>query len=246
MLRSIALDGDRWLALKGRAKKEASKRPVISHPTLLTLLAVVLLPRLPQHTHPGLRPNGLFPRQSFQAAKGRRLRHRLAEYLDGLGPLLMRHAMKHFRATSGAVEGLEAAAHEVHIKGSVDATAVGHNGDSGFLAAGALLGWDREAWWKTKTRTIQIQKVQSWLNDAWLDWKICNYVWGERHKRLVEQNRLKIMKIMSANVLSEVSQFFDGCISGRKKPLLLTECPDGFKGRCQVCFFKKMVYWCVS
>lgn len=48
--------------------------------------------------------------------------------------------MKHFRATSGAVEGLEAAAHEVHIKGSVDATAVGHNGDSGFQAAGARLG----------------------------------------------------------------------------------------------------------
>lgn len=107
--------------------------------SLVTLLAVVLLPRLPQHSHPGLRPNGLFPRQSFQAAEGCRLGHRLGEYLDGLAPLGVRYTVRHFRASSRAVEGLEAAAHEVHIKGTIDATAVSHNRDSRFQAALAFV-----------------------------------------------------------------------------------------------------------
>lgn len=138
MLQSFVLDGGRGLVIKGITRKKCA-RLVNSCPTLVTLLAVVLLPRLPQHPHPGLWPNGLFPRQSFQAAKGGCLCHRLGKYLDGLGSLLMRHAMRHFRATSGAVEGLQATAHEVHVEGAVDTTAVGHNGDSGVQAAGALL-----------------------------------------------------------------------------------------------------------
>lgn len=97
---------------------------------VITLLAMVLLPRLPQHSHPGLRPDGLFPRQSFQAAKGCCLGHWLGEYLDGLAPLRMSYAVRHFRATSRAVEGLQAATHEVHIKGTIYATAVCHNRDS--------------------------------------------------------------------------------------------------------------------
>lgn len=95
--------------------------------TLITLLAVALLPRLPQHTHPGLRPNGLFPRQSFQAAKDCCLCHGLGKYLDGLAPLRMGYVVRHFGATSRAVEGLEATTHEVHIKRTIDATAVCHN-----------------------------------------------------------------------------------------------------------------------
>lgn len=97
---------------------------------VITLLAVVLLPRLPQHSHPGLRPNGLFPRQSFQAAKGCCLGHRLGEYLDGLAPVRMRYVVRHFRATPRAAEGLQAASHEVHIEGTIDATAVSHYRDS--------------------------------------------------------------------------------------------------------------------
>lgn len=156
----------RWLALKGGAQKEAWMG-------LVTLLAVVLLPRLPQHTHPGLRPNGLFPRQSFQAAKGCRFGHGLGEYLDGLAPLRMRKAVRHFRLTSRAVEGLEAATHEVHIKGTVDATAFSHNGDSWLQAARAFVWWHGEAWWKTDRRTSS-QNVHRGLNDAWSDWKKCN------------------------------------------------------------------------
>lgn len=135
---------------------------------IITLLAMVFLPRLPQHTHPGLRPNGLFPRQSFHAAKGWRLCHRLGKYLDSLAPLRMRYAVRHFRATSRAVEGLEAASHEVNVKGTINTTAVGHNRDSGIQADGCLLRWHREAWWKTDRKT-SIKSVKSRLNYTRLD-----------------------------------------------------------------------------
>jgi len=111
---------------------------------LVTLLAVAFIPRLPQHTHLGLGSYGLFPRQRLHAAEGRGLADRLREYLDGLGSLLVGRPVRHLGATPGTVEGLEAAAHQVHVERAVNAAAVGHNGDGRVHAAQVLPG-GREA-----------------------------------------------------------------------------------------------------
>lgn len=52
----------------------------------------------------------------------------------------MEQTMRHFRATPRTVEGLEAIAHQVHVKSAIHATAVGHNGDSWVQATVVLLG----------------------------------------------------------------------------------------------------------
>ncbi|KAG7279666.1 hypothetical protein CRUP_025769 [Coryphaenoides rupestris] len=102
---------------------------------------------LPQHTHPGPRGNGLFPRQR------RRLGNGPGRNADGLASVtstsvaaeavvvmvvlllfLFRGAVVHSGTSGGAVESLQAAAHQVHVEGSVDATAVGHDAHRGVQA----------------------------------------------------------------------------------------------------------------
>lgn len=48
--------------------------------------------------------------------------------------------MRHFSDTSRTVEGLKTTAHEVHVKGTVDTAAIGHNGNGRLQAAAVLLG----------------------------------------------------------------------------------------------------------
>lgn len=57
--------------------------------------------------------------------------------------------MRHFRTAPRAVEGLHAAAHQVHVKGPVKPTAVCHYGTCGVQAAGVLTGGNRETYTKT-------------------------------------------------------------------------------------------------
>lgn len=64
----------------------------------------------------------------------------MSKYLDSFGSFFVGQTMRHFSDTSRTVEGLKTTAHEVHVKGTVDTAAIGHNGNGRLQAAAVLLG----------------------------------------------------------------------------------------------------------